>query len=432
MDRKIHSSKRLTFSKTRKTAGVLCLGLGLGTAIAHGSRAAHSTVTATLPSATSPSLGHVIVALYGTPTAGAASLSNLLPSGISRFTHPDVLEQMEPIFAKLKQAGTEAGLDMDSFSSWNPTFRDSLWVQIATEEIEAIRNKTFSVEARTGETDAAAAFDIASDLYTLSIANSIFFSENELVRIRKPYLAAREKLPPAEATQLNAAVRQKIRKLRSAWGDRNWQSTEVPAGPLALGSSPMTLLPHKPARELAISGEVPALVDKLWELALRQRASDIHLEPLLENGPENNGLYVRFRVDGAMTQVHKFPEALIASITSRIKILANMDITMKQLPQDGQITLRRQRRLIDLRASTLPTLHGEKVVIRILDQSNSTMGLSDLGMDPKTQNRFEPLIQKLNGLFLVTGPTGSGKTTTLYSILNHINSDGINIMTLED
>ncbi|OGR50398.1 MAG: hypothetical protein A2X33_07115 [Elusimicrobia bacterium GWA2_51_34] len=167
-------------------------------------------------------------------------------------------------------------------------------------------------------------------------------------------------------------------------------------------------------------------VEKLLNFALTMRASDIHLEP------QRNALFVRFRVDGVLKTIHEFPKPAQAAITSRIKVMANMDISEKRLPHDGQINIEREGRNIDLRVSTLPAKYGEKVVIRILDKSGMAIGLDTLGLEPDMQSTFESLIESPHGIILVTGPTGSGKTTTLYSVLSKIRSPFKNIITLED
>jgi len=167
-------------------------------------------------------------------------------------------------------------------------------------------------------------------------------------------------------------------------------------------------------------------VDTLIRLALKRRASDIHLEP------QKEGLFVRFRIDGTLKTVHEFPKLLQPSLLSRIKILANLNITEKRTPQDGQINFHCEGKDIDLRVSTLPAKYGEKVVIRILDKSSLAVGFESLGFDAGLQGLFESLIDRPHGLFLVTGPTGSGKTTTLYSVIQRLKSPLKNIITLED
>lgn len=167
-------------------------------------------------------------------------------------------------------------------------------------------------------------------------------------------------------------------------------------------------------------------VEKLLNLAISMRASDIHLEP------QQQAFFVRFRIDGVLKTIHEYPKEHQTTIVSRIKVMAGMDISEKRLPLDGQISLHDDTRNIDLRISTMPGKYGETVVIRILNKASVIFGLEKLGLAPATQSAFESLIERPHGIILVTGPTGSGKTTTLYAVLNRIKSPLINIITLED
>ncbi len=168
-------------------------------------------------------------------------------------------------------------------------------------------------------------------------------------------------------------------------------------------------------------------VDKLIDIAADMRASDIHMEP------QKEGFFIRLRIDGVLKTVHEFPKSAQITIISRIKVMAGMDITEKRLPQDGQVCVQRQNnKEVDLRISTMPSKYGEKVVIRILDKSSTVLGLEHLGFKPAMQSVFESMIERPHGLILVTGPTGSGKTTTLYAALNRVKSPLKNIITLED
>ncbi|PIU20355.1 MAG: type II secretion system protein GspE, partial [Elusimicrobia bacterium CG08_land_8_20_14_0_20_59_10] len=167
-------------------------------------------------------------------------------------------------------------------------------------------------------------------------------------------------------------------------------------------------------------------VEKLLDLAISLRASDIHLEP------QQKAFFVRFRIDGVLKTIHEYPKEHQVTIVSRIKVMAGMDISEKRLPLDGQISLHDDTRNIDLRISTMPGKYGETVVIRILNKASVMFGLEKLGLAPATQSAFEALIERPHGIILVTGPTGSGKTTTLYAVLNRIKSPLINIITLED
>jgi len=184
-------------------------------------------------------------------------------------------------------------------------------------------------------------------------------------------------------------------------------------------------------KDLDFSGGAPETrssqtIDRLFEIAMDRRTSDIHLEP------QPSGLFVRLRIDGVLHTIHEFPKTQMAALTSRIKIMAAMDIAEKRLPQDGQINVQVRDKKIDLRISTLPGKHGEKVVIRLLDKSATLLNLGHLGMDAKLQSQFETLVDKPQGIILVTGPTGSGKSTTLYAVLNRLKSPFKNIITLED
>ncbi|MBN1871312.1 MAG: type II secretion system ATPase GspE [Candidatus Omnitrophica bacterium] len=171
---------------------------------------------------------------------------------------------------------------------------------------------------------------------------------------------------------------------------------------------------------------VVKLVGLLISEAVRRRASDIHIEPLEEN------LRIRYRIDGVLQEVQAPPKKLQPSVISRVKILAGMDIAEKRLPQDGRIRIKVSDRELDLRVSTLPASYGESVVLRILDKTSFLLSLEDLGFDHEDKGIFEKLIKKPHGILLVTGPTGSGKTTTLYASLNYINKPDRKLITVED
>lgn len=175
-----------------------------------------------------------------------------------------------------------------------------------------------------------------------------------------------------------------------------------------------------------ISAPVIRLVNLLLSEAVESRASDIHIEP------SGDGVTVRFRIDGVLVERTKLQPWIHGPITSRFKILARLNIAERRLPQDGGFRARIGEKDIDLRVSTLPVSAGEKTVIRILDQSSTAVSLDDLGLSERDYARMETLIQRKKGIILVTGPTGSGKTTTLYAIINRIKSGKINIVTVED
>jgi general secretion pathway protein E len=168
------------------------------------------------------------------------------------------------------------------------------------------------------------------------------------------------------------------------------------------------------------------LINAVLTQAVKENASDIHVEPF------ENRLVVRFRVDGVLREVLQSRRAVAPLVVSRIKVMSKLDIAEKRLPQDGRISLRIAGRSVDVRVSTLPSGHGERVVMRILDKQAGRLHLSALGMDPITEQRIAELFRKPHGIILVTGPTGSGKTTTLYAGLEHLNDNTQNIMTVED
>jgi type IV pilus assembly protein PilB len=160
--------------------------------------------------------------------------------------------------------------------------------------------------------------------------------------------------------------------------------------------------------------------------AVKDRASDIHVEP------EEDMVRVRYRIDGILHEAHQIPKHLQSALASRLKVMAKMDIAETRNPQDGRIQLKVEGKSLDLRVSSFPTVHGENIVLRILDKTSVLLGLTDLGLCDKDLKDFEKIIRRPNGIVLVTGPTGSGKTTTLYSALSTVNSPTTNIITIED
>ncbi|WP_145932198.1 type II secretion system ATPase GspE [Yersinia bercovieri] len=168
------------------------------------------------------------------------------------------------------------------------------------------------------------------------------------------------------------------------------------------------------------------LINAMLGEAIKEGASDIHVEPF------ERQLAIRFRIDGELRQILTPPRQLATLLVSRIKVMAKLDIAEKRLPQDGRISLRIAGRAIDIRVSTLPSNHGERVVMRLLDQNNMRLDLSHSGMTEEKQALFGQLLKQPHGIILVTGPTGSGKSTTLYAALQQINNQSLNIMTVED
>ncbi len=186
------------------------------------------------------------------------------------------------------------------------------------------------------------------------------------------------------------------------------------------------------AEEITVSAEeasqrpVVRLVDLILSEGILARSSDVHIEP------EEGGVAVRYRIDGVLRQVMKLPRAAGLPVISRIKIIANLDIADRLRPQDGRARVAVNGVPVDLRVSTLPAALGEKVVVRVLDTSQTVLSLESLGLNPEESEAIRALLANRDGVILVTGPTGSGKTTTLYSAIRHVQSEGVNIVTVED
>lgn len=179
---------------------------------------------------------------------------------------------------------------------------------------------------------------------------------------------------------------------------------------------------------LEAEGDAPIIrmINAIFTQALREGASDIHIEPY-----ETKSV-VRFRIDGTLRNIVEPHRALHTALISRIKVMALMDIAEKRMPQDGRITLKVAGKVVDIRVSTLPTGHGERIVLRILEKDAKRLNLSRLGMAEKTLQQIDVLVHQPHGILLVTGPTGSGKTTTLYSAISRLDASVLNIMTVED
>ena len=174
------------------------------------------------------------------------------------------------------------------------------------------------------------------------------------------------------------------------------------------------------------SQPVVRLIDSILTDAVKRESSDIHFEP------EIGFLRIRYRIDGMLRQIRSLHQSYWPAMAVRIKVMSGMNIAETRAPQDGRITLNMRGRQIDFRVSAQPTIHGENIVLRILDRQKGLVPLEGLGLTEKQLDQLKLMISRPEGIILVTGPTGSGKTTTLYSVLNHINSEGLNIMTLED
>jgi general secretion pathway protein E len=179
-------------------------------------------------------------------------------------------------------------------------------------------------------------------------------------------------------------------------------------------------------RDMAFEAPVVRLVNLLIEGAISSEASDIHIEPFEDT------LRIRYRIDGILYEQEAPPRRLQAAVTSRIKIMAEMNIAERRLPQDGRIRVTLHGQRVDIRVSTIPTVHGESIVMRLLQRSSVFLPLEKLGFPAATLKRFDQLIKRPHGILLATGPTGSGKTTTLYAALDKINAPGVKIITVED
>ena len=179
-------------------------------------------------------------------------------------------------------------------------------------------------------------------------------------------------------------------------------------------------------QDMAEEAPVVRLVNSILSQAIREEASDVHISP------EKDYVQVRFRVDGKLHDVPAPHKSMILLVISRLKILANMDIALSRIPQDGRFTIKMNNKEINIRASTIPTIYGENMVLRLLDMSSGIYTLEQLGMSEKDRKKLEPIITKPYGMILSTGPTGSGKSTSLYSILQKLNKPDVHIITLED
>jgi type II secretory ATPase GspE/PulE/Tfp pilus assembly ATPase PilB-like protein len=213
------------------------------------------------------------------------------------------------------------------------------------------------------------------------------------------------------------------RKLSAETRGKNDQAQQAPTDRRPqVGDRPDVLLSFGKAGEQSAT----ALVDKLVDEASKRGATDIHIES------KEQELVVRFRLDGVLCRAAALPASVAASVVSRIKVLGGMDITERRMPQDGRHTMKKGDQLLDLRISSIPSQFGEKIVIRLLSKSKGLLELDNLGMPPAVSEGYANLLQNPQGLFLVTGPTGSGKTTTLYATLNALDCESVNVVTLED
>ncbi len=209
-------------------------------------------------------------------------------------------------------------------------------------------------------------------------------------------------------------------------GTESMQAMDELGGDLDLQDAVQQIAEPEDLMESQDDAPIIRLINALLTEAVREDASDIHIESF------EHAMVVRFRVDGVLREVLRPQRALAPLLVSRIKVMAKLDIAEKRLPQDGRISLKIAGRAVDVRVSTLPSGHGERVVLRLLDKQAGRLDLKHLGMEPGAQQRLDGLIHQPHGIILVTGPTGSGKTTTLYAALSRLNDSKRNILTVED
>jgi general secretion pathway protein E len=235
------------------------------------------------------------------------------------------------------------------------------------------------------------------------------------------YVGVALRLVPVEPEEFDALL-----QATYEGGSESMQAVEGLEGTTDLANLAMDLPEQADLLESNDDAPIIRLINAVLTQAVRENASDIHIEPF------ENRLVVRFRVDGILREVLQSRRAVAPLVVSRIKVMSKLDIAEKRLPQDGRIGLRVAGRAVDVRVSTIPSGHGERVVLRLLDKQAGRLDLGALGMAPGIQRLMDEIIHKPHGILLVTGPTGSGKTTTLYAGLERLNDNTRNIMTVED
>ncbi|MBL8442769.1 MAG: type II secretion system ATPase GspE, partial [Zoogloeaceae bacterium] len=230
-------------------------------------------------------------------------------------------------------------------------------------------------------------------------------------------------MPILPRLALESELQGAIERLYVEHADEEETGDDVPFGAGGAGGD-SDFVEH--LKDLASEAPVIRMVNQVISRVIDLRASDIHIEPF------ENGLHIRYRVDGVLQDAELADGNLAAAVTSRIKLLAHLNIAERRLPQDGRIKTRVKGHELDLRVSTLPTVHGESVVMRVLDRASIQLNLEDMGFSPDTLARYHELIERPHGILLVTGPTGSGKTTTLYASLAKLDAVSLKIVTVED
>jgi type IV pilus assembly protein PilB len=255
---------------------------------------------------------------------------------------------------------------------------------------------------------------------TLTIATAEPLNVIALDELR---IKTKSNIEPTVATETE--VRNAINQYYGVGGSIEDVIRSIDMKALAIEEGKEEIEPEK-LKNLAEEAPIIKLVNLIILQAIREKASDIHVEP------EDDSLQIRFRVDGILHDQVTIPKQMQAAVLSRMKIMSDMNIALKRIPQDGRFRLNIEGGQIDMRVSSLPTIFGENIVMRLLDTTSILIGLEKLGFDEQNLEQFKSLIVKPHGIILVTGPTGSGKTTTLYSALNSINTPDKNIITIED
>ena len=353
-----------------------------------------------------------LLQLGGIPGLAAAAAGARPPAELAAAVHE-----------ALAATGTELPLPAEPMAEWGPVGQGRL----AETELLAVYARVSGLpvldEEATGELETVDGlmFDFLSRGLVLPLRRD---GERLLVAVAAPYDLA------ALAWQLHTGLGLEplFTLARRSWIERHLAGVYEKGGdrrdaglPGIDGDASEAAL-----RDLAREAPVVRTVSDLFARALEMGASDIHVEP------GEDSMAVRFRVDGVMQTVQTLPPSSFAAIASRLKLLANLNIAERRLPQDGRIDLQSGGRRLDVRVSTMPSMHGESVVMRLLQKDVSIFRLETLGMDERLRGEFERVVQMPHGIILVVGPTGSGKTTTLYSVMRILNSDEVKIITLED
>jgi general secretion pathway protein E len=305
--------------------------------------------------------------------------------------------------------------ESDKLKSWSERF--GLAVQTNLSDSLFVKNKTKIVPYDFAKRKGLLPIGEESEKLIVALANPLDLEAIEEVRS----LTGRATIEVlAELEEIEAAIEICYHEDDQTASSLIASLQQTAEGDLAEDPEGYDLLDHKS------DSPIIKMLNAVFLEAIQQGASDIHFEPL------EQGLGVRYRIDGVLQMRHAPPKEFQSQLITRIKVLAKLDIAEQRLPQDGRIKLRMGVRHIDFRVSTVPCVFGARIVLRILDKSNVILGLNKIGMRAQIFEGFHKLIQLSEGIVLVTGPTGSGKTTTLYSALSEINSSEVNIMTIED